>query len=245
MASKKDDAVKVGTLNDIPNNEFIGTGFPEVDDVIGGFARRRITQLWGPPGVGKSFLLAKTMASIKGKVLYIDTEFALNKDRLESLGVNLKKIDYIASAELEKITEYVIDNINTYDMVIIDAIAKFTPTTVTTNKVGENSIGLYARQIAHFDAKLRPKLYESNAALVCINQVRSNFGSAYISTKPAGAFAWQHTVDMSLKLFKDTGNKVYKQTAGVKREIGHYCSIKVEKNRLGMPATTTKFLVNY
>lgn len=246
MAKKKANDLEIGTLDDVPEEGFVTTGVEEVDEILGGgFPRRRITQIWGLPGVGKSYLLARSMAASKGKVLYVDTEFALNRARLEEMGINLKDIEYIASSQLEDIAEYIINNIEKYDLVIIDTLAKLTPMTVSTNEVGTNAIGLVARQIGHFEAKLRPKLYKSNAAVIGINQVRANMGFGPAQTQAFGGWAWGHTIDLNLKLYKDANNKIIKTVNGVKREAGHICSVKVEKSRVSTPLATTTFKINY
>lgn len=246
MAKNKANDLEIGTLDDVPEEGFVTTGVEEVDEILGGgFPRRRITQIWGLPGVGKSYLLARSMAASKGKVLYVDTEFALNRARLEEMGINLKDIEYIASSQLEDIAEYIINNIEKYDLVIIDTLAKLTPMTVSTNEVGTNAIGLVARQIGHFEAKLRPKLYKSNAAVIGINQVRANMGFGPAQTQAFGGWAWGHTIDLNLKLYKDANNKIVKTVNGVKREAGHICSVKVEKSRVSTPLATTTFKIIY
>lgn len=199
MVKKTDNSTKVGTLNDIPVESFLSTGVPELDEMLGGgFPRKRITQIWGNPGVGKSYILGRCMAELKGRALYVDAEFALNKQRLADMGVDLGKVDYLANSQLEEVAEHVVANIDKYDLVIIDTIAKLTPMTVAANEVGTSAIGLAARQISHFEAKLRPKLYASKAAVVCVNQVRANFGMGPISTQAFGGWAWGHTIDLSL-----------------------------------------------
>lgn len=247
MPKKKQSDLIVGTLNDIPEEEFISTGIEEVDKLLGGgFPRKRITQVYGAPHVGKGYMLSQSMAALKGRgVLYIDTEFALNRKRLEDLGIDMKGFHYIASSELEKIAEYILANLDKYELIIIDSLAKLTPMTVDTNEVGTNAIGLVARQIGHFEAKLRPKLYQSNCAIVGINQIRANFGMGMAETKVFGGYAWAHSIDLNLKLYKDANNKIYKQEDGIKREAGHWCSVKVEKSRVSTPLATTKFKIIY
>lgn len=247
MVKKKETGVVVGTLKDIPEVRFLSTGVPEVDEAIGGWGIKRITEIWGVPGVGKSYLLARTLASLKPKqkALYVDTEFALNKQRLIDMGVDMGRVDYLPNSQLEAVVEHILSHINDYDLIIIDTIAKFTPMTVATNEVGTSAIGLYARQISHFEAKLRPLLYESHCAVVCINQARADFGMGPATMKPSGSWAWKHTLDVSIKLFKNVGNKIYKTTGGDKQEVGHWVSLKVEKNKLGVPFTTTKFRLDY
>lgn len=243
---KKPNEFKAGTLNDIPAEETISTGVEEVDKMLGGgFPKGRITQLYGSPGVGKSYLLGRCMASLPGKILYVDTEFALNKTRLKNMGVELEKIDYIASSELEKIAEYVLANVEKYSLVIIDTLAKLTPMTVATNEVGTNAIGLVARQIGHFEAKLRPKIYESRTAVVGINQIRADFSMSPQPTQAFGGWAWAHTIDLDLKLSKGAANAITKQVEGKKIQTGHWATVKATKNRMGPSFIETKFKVEY
>lgn len=245
MSKKKDEFV-AGTLKDIPPEETISTGIEEVDEMLGGgFPRGRITQLYGNPGIGKSYLLGRCMAVLPGKILYIDTEFALNKTRLESMGVKLDKVDYIASSELEKIAEFVLENVAKYDLVIIDTLAKLTPSVVANNDVGTNAIGVVARQIGHFEAKLRPKIYKNRTAVVGINQIRADFSMSPQPTQAFGGWAWAHTIDLDLKLSKGLGNAIYKQTDGEKKQVGHWATVKATKNRVGPSLITTKFKVLY
>lgn len=194
---------------------------------------------------GKSHLLAKCMATLDGKVLYIDSEFALNKDRLKALGVDLDKVHYLANSQLEKVTEHILEHLNEYDLIIIDTLAKLTPMTIEENEVGANAIGLFARQVSHFEAKLRPKLYASETAIVAISQARANFGMGMVETKPSSTFAWKHTIDLSLKLSKGANNKLYKQSEGVRREVGHIVTVKLEKNKMGPPGQVATFELFY
>lgn len=236
--------LEVGKLEDLKPIEYISSGVKEIDELVGGFARGRLTELWGNPGIGKSYLLARCMAALDGKVLYIDTEFALNKERLEQLGVDVMKIDYIANAQLEAVTEQIIAKLGEYDLIILDTLAKLVPMTVADNKVGENALGLYARQIKHFEAKMRPLLHNSKTAFVVINQARAGFGMMS-PAKPMGGYAWEHSVDVRLKLSKGAQNAITKQEAGVKRQVAHWCTVVVEKSRLTPPKLSTKFRVEY
>lgn len=245
MIKKKDETV-IGTMADMPNEGFVSSGVAEVDELLGGgFPIHRITQVYGMPGVGKGYLMTMAMANPKNKVLYIDAEFALNKDRAKSAGVDLDKVDYVPNSQLEEVAEYILANLNKYNLVIIDSLAALTPMTIAQNEVGTSSIGLAARQIGHFIAKLRPKLYDSKTAIVGINQVRANLGYGAAESKPFGGFAWNHAVDLSLKLSKGAANAVYKTTGGIKKQSGHWCTVKVDKSRIGDFGTETKFLIDY
>lgn len=242
---KKQESV-IGTMEDMPDEGFVSTGVAEVDEMLGGgFPTHRITQVYGMPGVGKGYMLTMTMAQNKHRILYIDAEYALNKERARSAGVDLSKIDYVANSQLEEVAEYILENLEQYDLVIIDSLATLTPMTIAQNEVGSSAIGLAARQVGHFVAKLRPKLFKTNTAVVGINQVRANLGYGGAESKAFGSYAWNHALDLSLKLYKGGNNAVYKQKDGVKRMVGHWCSVKVDKTRIGEFGKEAKFLVDY
>jgi len=166
MPKKKVSETEAQTMASIPSEGYISTGVPELDELLGGgFPTHRITQIYGMPGVGKGYLLTMTMAQNKYRVLYVDAEFAVNGERTKAAGVDLSKVDYLASSQLEEVAEHILNNLTRYDLIIIDSLAALTPMTIAQNEVGTNSIGLVARQIGHFIAKLRPKLYESKTAI--------------------------------------------------------------------------------
>lgn len=243
---KKKEETAIGTMANMPDESFVSTGIAELDEMLGGgFPTHRITQVYGMPGVGKGYLMTLAMTVSENKVLYIDAEFAMNRDRAKAAGVNLDAIDFLPSSQLEEVAEYVLDNLDKYNLIIIDSLAALTPMAIGQNDVGSSTIGLAARQIGHFVAKLRPKLYASQTAVVGINQVRANMGYGAAESKPFGSFAWNHAIDLSLKLSKGANNAVYKTTGGVKKQIGHWCTVKVDKSRIGDFGTETKFLIDY
>lgn len=238
--------VVVGTLEGLGEPEYLPTGVEELDTMIGGWSKGRLTELWGNPGTGKSYLLSKTMASLKDgqKCLYVDAEFALYKPRLVALGVDVSKVDVVQDGRLEEVTEHILEVMDNYDLVIIDSLAKLVPMTVEDNKVGENALGLFARQVKHFEAKLKPRLANSKTAFVVINQARAGFGMMS-PAKPMGGFAWEHAIDIRLKISKGANNAIKKQKDGVISQTGHWVDVKVEKSRLTPPFLATRFKVEY
>ena len=243
MSKKEAVEVGIGKLSDKPDEEFISTGYVELDSLIGGFARRRITEVWGKEGVGKSHLMAKCLAEVSKdhKVLYVDAEFALNKSRIEALGANPKNIDYVALAQLEKVAELLVREVNNYDLIILDSLAVLTPLTVETQEVGENAIGLFSRLIKHWVVKFRPRLAESHTAFVCVNQVRKGFGM-FETDAPPGGKAWSHACDVRIQLSTKSADKIKGEDG---KWVGHAVTAKVMKSRLTQPLGEVKFKVMY
>lgn len=245
---KKAEEPVVGTLEDLREEATVSTGVKEVDELLnGGFPRRRITQVYGQPGVGKGFLVAQAMSVPEDppRTLYVDAEYSLNKDQLRASGIDMKRVDYMPNSQLEYVADYIVDNINKYDLIIIDSLAALTPMTILQDEVGSSTVALAARRISHFLAKLRPVLAQSEAAVVGINQVRANMGMGQVETKVAGGWVWAHSIDLSLKLYKGANNSVVRQKNLVSRTIGHMCTVKIEKSRSNNTGKETKFLVEY
>lgn len=240
---KKEEAV-VTHLSDLKDETYISTGVKELDEMITGFARGRITEVWGNPGIGKSYLLAKTMSANEGTTLYCDSEFSLVKQRLIDLGVDINKVEYVQDGRLETVTERILEAVGAFDLIILDSLAKLVPMTVETSEVGTNAIGLFARQVKHFEAKLKPILATSKTAFVVINQARAGMGSM-APAKPQGGFAWEHAIDIRIKLSKPLGSKQEHVIKGQKVFTGHIVQATVEKSRLTPPYLSTKFLINY
>lgn len=232
----------IGKLSDKSDERFIKSG-TELDDLIGGgFPRGRITEIWGKEGVGKTHLATLLMANISknNKVLFVDTEYALNKARVASLGADPKNIAYLADSQLERVCEALIAAIDQYDVIILDSLAMLTPLAVANAEVGERSIGLFALLLKHWVVKFRPLLSTSKTALVALNQYRPPIG-LYATEQPPGGMAWVHSCDIRIKLTTNSTDKIMDK----KVQLGHWVTATVKKNKLAPPQVTTKIKILY
>ncbi|KAJ6029944.1 uncharacterized protein N7446_000993 [Penicillium canescens] len=95
----------------LPNR--IGTGARRLDEALDGqfkFHRRptgivrgQITEVWGPPGSGKTSLglsIARSALQDGGKVVWIDTSSPLPAPRLQQMGMNVKDFVYLRAPTL-------------------------------------------------------------------------------------------------------------------------------------------------
>lgn len=240
---KKEVEQKVGTLADKRDESYIATGIAELDELLGGgIPRGRIVELWGPPSVGKTHLATLLMVSLskEHKVLYVDSEFGLNKERVKALGADPANIGYIADSRLENVCEALVKAVGKYDIIILDSLAQLTPMAVANAEVGERSIGLFALLIKHWVLKFRPLLANSQTAFVALNQYRPPIG-LYASETPPGGMSWTHSCDIRIKLTTNSSDKIVKGT----ELVGHWVNLTVRKNRLGPPGNTAKIKVTY
>ena len=216
---------------------FIVSGIPELDELIGGIPRARITELWGAEGVGKTNLVTQLMVNLSKDhtILFVDTEFALNKKYVEAKGVNMANVDYLADSRLERVCELLVNNIGKYDLIILDSLAYLTPLTIDSNEIGENTIGIFARLIKHWVIKFRPRLGVSNTAFIAVNQFRAPIGM-YIKAEAPGGKAWGHAVDVRLFLSSNSADKF---------DGGHWLHLEVKKSKVSPPFQKTKIKVIY
>lgn len=241
--SKKagNDTPVVQTLDTKKEQEFLATDIEAIDGLIGGIPRGRITEFWGQEKVGKTTLVIDIMSKLKDKkILFIDAEFALNKDRVVQIGANPKNIDYVADARLEKVCELLIESVGKYDLIILDSLAYLVPETVMQAEVGERSIGLYSLLIKHWLAKFRPRLAVSKTAFIAINQYRKPIG-LYVKPEAPGGTSWHHAVDVRAYLASNSGDKIIED----KEIVGHWLNIKIVKSKVSQPHLTSKYRVSY
>ena len=99
---------------------------PLFKDIVGELQKDTITTIYGPPGIGKSticFQAAINCIRNGKKVIYIDTEYAINSEILTNMGIPEDKFLLIQEngiAELKKILMNIVtdtepvDRLNTF-----------------------------------------------------------------------------------------------------------------------------------
>lgn len=243
MPKKKTDEPSIGLLSNKKDELFIATGIDELDDLLGGgLPRARIVEMWGQEGVGKTHLASLITANLSKdhKVLYVDSEFALNKVRVVELGAEPKNIAYLADSRLERVCEALVEAVGKYDVIVLDSLAQLTPIAMANAEIGERSIGLFSLLLKHWILKFRPELANSKTTFLMLNQYRPPIG-LYAVESPPGGMAVRHSCDIRIKLTRNSADKI--MTAG--ELTGHWVHLEVKKNRLGKPGGTTKIKITY
>lgn len=232
----------IGKLSDKADEQFIASNTPLDELIGGGFPRGRITELWGKEGVGKTHLATLLMANMSKdqKILFIDTEYSLNRHHVEALGANPENIQYLADSRLERVCEALVGAVGKYDVIILDSLAMLTPLTVENQEVGERSIGLFALLLKHWIVKFRPALSASKTAFIALNQFRPAIGM-YAVIEPPGGKAWSHAVDIRIYMTTASADKIKEG----KTQVGHWVHCQIKKNKLAPPGTEAKVKVVY
>lgn len=176
------------------NTEFaydrIPFGIPALDTLTGGgIPKKRMTLLYGPTNVGKSYLASQICANAQkqgGTAGWVDTELSWDSDWVAKCGVDAEKILVAQPTNGEEALEIVREMMKAgVDVIVLDSIAGLVPTTVAEEEFSYNPMAWQARFINSALPKLLPNL-KNGSALVAINQVRSSLGPVAIDNMPGG-----------------------------------------------------------
>lgn len=128
--------------------EAISTGSISLDMAtgIGGFAKGRISELWGAEGAGKSTISLHTIAQCQragGSAVYIDAEHSLDTAYAATLGVDVDNLvvsqpDYGEQA-LEIVSLLV--QSGAIDLIIVDSVAALVPKAELDGEMGDSVTG--------------------------------------------------------------------------------------------------------
>lgn len=231
----------------IPEVDWISTGIPEFDELTM-IPRGRITQIQGRFGVGKTTLCLNMIKGIKGtRVLYIDTEAALNPHLLVDLEIDPDLFTvYNDSAFIEDIADVVADAAKkgTYDLIVLDSVPMTISKTIADSDITAKDIGQKAFILNKLVARIAMNLKRTNTAMVFVNQVRDFIGG-YVPKEytPGGTgIPYQASLIVHLKTIpswrfpEKPKDKVY---------LGHEVLATLIKSKVNIPHRQKKFKLWY
>jgi len=220
------------------DTQVIPTGVMQLDRAlgVGGFARGRIIEIYGPEASGKTTLAIHAIASAQkagGTVAFIDAEHALDLSYARALGVQTDKLLVSQPDDGEQaldIAETLVRS-NAIDMIIIDSVAALTPRAEIEGDITDVSVGLQARLMSKALRKITGSINKSKSIVVFINQLRANIGVMGYGPKETT------TGGKALKYFASQRVEI-RRIGSVKAGtdiIGQTVKIKIAKNKLASP----------
>ncbi|MFB6267742.1 MAG: DNA repair and recombination protein RadB [Halodesulfurarchaeum sp.] len=197
------------------NEDAVPTGCEALDSLLGGgFERGTVTQLYGPPGSGKTNVAlsaAVETVAVGGTALYIDTE-GLSLERFEQVlagrvdavedaaaRVIVKEVhDFDEQAEAVRDTAEFADRA---DLVVLDSATGFYRLRRTADEEAGDALRQVADQVTHLLSLAR----KHGLAVVITNQVFTDPESESGRTRPLGGHTLTHWTGAVVRLDRFKG----------------------------------------
>ncbi len=144
---------------------------------VGGLARGRIMEVYGPESSGKTTLALHVVAEAQklgGICAFIDAEHALDVQYAGKLGVKTDELlvsqpDY--GEQALEISDMLVRS-NAISVIVVDSVAALTPRAELEGEMGDTHVGLQARLMSQALRKLTGNISRSETMIIFINQIR-------------------------------------------------------------------------
>jgi recombination protein RecA len=235
------DSLRVLGKDEIIAWPSLTTGLLSLDRIlgIGGVARGRSTEVFGPEGCGKTTLclqLTREAQLRDGIAVYVDVEHALDLNYASSLGVDTESLLLCQPDSGEQAVDMALlmaDNLQDNDIVVIDSVAALVPIEELEGGMGDQQMGAQARLMGKAVRKCTKKIADKMITAIWVNQLREKIGGWAKSEKTPGGNALKFGASMRLDL---------RRIGGLKNDGGEYgadVKIKTLKNKLATPFKET------
>lgn len=240
--------IRLGSA-DITPLPAISTGSIALDRAlgIGGLARGRIIEIYGPESSGKSTISLSVVAEAQrqgGVCAYVDAEHAIDPVYAKSIGVDMDNLlfsqpDY---GEMAMDTVLKLAGTGDLDVIVVDSVAALTPKAELEGEIGASHVGLMARLMSQLLRKLVAIADDTGTVIIFINQLREKIGVMFGNpeTTPGGrALRFYSSVRIDLRKIGDVKDDKTGYIEGSKVKA------KIVKNKTAPPLRLAEFEILY
>ena len=232
----KGAVMRMGTRVIVPI-KVIPTGVLSIDGAlgVGGFARGRVAEIFGPESSGKTTIALQVIAQAQaqgGTAAFIDAEHALDPKYAGKLGVRVDDLlisqpDY--GEQALEIADALVRS-GAIDVIVVDSVAALVPKAELDGEMGDSHMGLQARLMSQALRKLTGTVSKTKTVFIFINQIRDKIGVMFGSPETT-------TGGRALKFYSSQRLDV-RRISQIKEGdiiVGANSKIKVVKNKVAAP----------
>lgn len=212
----------------------ISTGLPQLDRAIGigGIPKRRITEILGQYGVGKTTLclfIVREAQRAGMEAVWADIEWSWDNKYAETLGVDTDKLGLIQQPYAEQTLDIIEAHAraNKNCLYIVDSVGALHSQVEGEKNAGEKTIGSQAAALAVFCRKLTPIASMNNHALIFINHEYKEVGAMRPVWLPSGGQKLAYHKSLSIKLTKS-----FEGATKLTKQVGMVVEAEIKKNKL-------------